>query len=289
MVDRAKERPMATSPRPIPRPVAQAGSVSTSPRPPERPMTSSPIPPANPAQAVPNSATAPCCWCTSHTKDVSGHGSTYVLSTQHPNHAIKFRLRVDFVANEVVISRVLKWGTVDPTVTAAERETIKNALTTATPTVLSNQFSLKVTDSSCSPADKILPIRFKLVWERLHTPADLTVNLYPSTYWANANGTEINLATTDAGPGLSVLPHEFLHTVGQVDEYLYTTGTTASAAYHRANGPSQTVAIPQTNIMGTDSNFTLLPRFFWFVEIEAQQLLRSASGLGKAAIICEIV
>lgn len=41
--------------------------------------------------------------------------------------------------------------------------------------------------------------------------------------------------------------------------------------------------------MATSGSFSMQKRFLYFVEIEAQELLRSSAGLGKAGITCEVV
>jgi hypothetical protein len=252
--------------------------------------TSTPADAGGAAAGAPASATTPCCWCTRHEKQVSEHGSIYVLSTQHPNQQVKFKIVVDLTGNEVVISRVLGWGTVAAAVTEAEKTAVKTGLTSGTSGHWSGKYRLKIKDPACSPAEKTLPIRFSLTWAGAGETADLSVNLIPGPSRSSASGTRMNLDTKDTENNGYTLSHEFGHTVGQVDEYLYAAGTPATAAYKRADGTSITITFPTSgNIMVTSGNLTFLPRFFYFVEIEAQKLLRSAAGLGRAGITCEIV
>lgn len=100
----------------------------------------------------------------------------------------------------------------------------------------------------------------------------------------------MNLDVEDVKGGNYTLAHEFGHTLGQVDEYLYGSATTGSVDYKRADGTFIRAMLPQSgNIMSTSGNLTFKPRFYYFIEIEAQKLLRSAQGLGKAGVRCEIV
>lgn len=263
-----------------------------------------PIPPGEPLKPLPPTETlspiapsgpvitaAPCCWCKVFDKDISVHGSKYVLSTQHPNHQVKYHLNVDLIAGIVTISRVLDWGAVDAAVTEAEKTAIRAGLIGVVPRLLSNKYTLVVTDPSCNPATKTMQIVFRLRWASATAgAANLKINLAPGPRRSTASGTHMNLDTQDTANGNFTLAHEFLHTIGQVDEYRYTAGATVSAAYHRANGSSTTIALPPPsgNMMATATNLTLQPRFFWFVEIEVQELLRSAGGLGKTGITCKV-
>lgn len=247
--------------------------------------------PANGAPSGPVGASAPCCWCKKIEKAISVHGSTYALSTQHPNHQVSYHLTVDLVGNEIIISRVMKWGSVTASITPAEKQAVRTGLTQATSAMWSNKRKLKITDTACNPREKTLPIRFKLYWEgETSRAADLTVNLVPGPSRSSASGRLMNLDTLDIEDAHYTLGHEFAHTLGQVDEYPYARGATVSADYFRANAPKVTISIPQTgNIMSDYGNHTMLDRFFWFVEIEVQKLLRSAEGLGRAGITCEVV
>jgi hypothetical protein len=252
--------------------------------------SSTPADAGGPSAGVPADAVTPCCWCTKHEKNVSEHGSIYVLSTQHPNHAVKFKLTVDLTANEVILSRVLKWGTIAAGVTEAQKTAIKTGLTTNAAAAWTGKYSLKITDAACTPPTKSLPIKFVITWDDAGTSGDLTVDLKPGPSVSSADGTVMNLDTLDVNNGGYTLAHEFGHSVGQVDEYLYSGVAAATAAYKRANGTTETITLPTSgNIMVTSGSFTFLPRFFYSIEIEAQKLLRSGAGLGRAAITCEIV
>lgn len=255
-----------------------------------------PVPPSttlSPTAPVgPVITAAPCCWCKVFSKKVSVHGSKYVLSTQHPNHAVQYHLKIDLIAGIVTISRVLGWGVVEPAVTKSEKAAIKAGLIGAVPTLLSNKFSLEVRDDSCQPKTKTLQIRFRLDWQSSKTgPADLKVNLVAGSHISSADGGEMNLDAMDTEENHYTLAHEFMHTIGQVDEYLYNGTAAQSASYKRADGTSKTFPIPSaaSNMMKDFASMVLFRRFFWFVEIEAQELLRSGAGLGKANIRCRIV
>ncbi|MEP3347737.1 MAG: hypothetical protein ABJN34_05135 [Litoreibacter sp.] len=230
---------------------------------------------------------APCCWCRVFNTDVNAHGSTYVLSTQHPNFNLSYKLKIDFIANQVVVSRILGWGSVDPGISQADKDAVQQALASAVPTFLSNNYKLKVTDPSCAPGFKELPIRFEISWSG--TPS-IRVNLLPGPSRSTASGTVMNLDTHDTQENNFTLTHELMHTFGQVDEYMYGSGTSASAEYHRADGTSVTITYPHTNpnLMSARSH-NLEARLFWFVEIEAQKFLRSATGLGRTGVTCEVV
>lgn len=230
---------------------------------------------------------APCCWCKTFDTDVTAHGSTYVLSSQHPNFNVSYQLKIDFIGNQVVVSRILGWGSVDASISQADKDAVQQALASAVPAFLSNNYKLKVTDPSCTPGFKELPIRFAISWSG--TPS-VRVNLVPGPSRSTASGTVMNLDTQDTLENNFTLIHELMHTFGQVDEYLYGSGTSATAEYHRADGTSTTITFPHTNpnLMSARSH-TLVERLFWFVEIEAQKFLRSAAGLGKPGITCEVV
>ncbi|MGL5012531.1 MAG: hypothetical protein ACRC6I_21905 [Paracoccaceae bacterium] len=253
--------------------------------------TSTPAQAGGAAAATPANATTLCCWCDKFEKQVAAHGSTYVLSSQHPNHNVKFKLTVDFIGGEVVITRVLKWGTVAAAVTDAEKAAIRTGLTSTVSTIWSGKYRLKVTDATCNPTTKTLPIRFRLAWEGTGgAVADMSINLVVGPKTSAASGTFMNLDTKDVENGGYTLAHEFGHTLGQVDEYMYGTATSGTADYKRANGTKVTITLPQTgNLMSTAKNMSFKQRFYYFIEIEAQKLLRSASGLGKAGVTCEIV
>lgn len=234
----------------------------------------------------------PCCWCKKYETDVNTHGSVYVLATQHPNFSIDYRLTVNMISLEVVVSTVLAWGTVDPTVTKAEQAAIRTSLLSAVPAFLSRKHKLEVKDPSCAPSTKQFNIRFEVLWNGTGgRSADLTVNLLKGPGRSGATGSYMNVHTTDTADAGFVLAHELMHTLGMVDEYPYSTPPPAiSAEYHRADGTSTTIAIPQTgNIMSTHASTTVLKRHYWFIEIEAQKFLRSAAGLGRATIECKII
>jgi hypothetical protein len=236
---------------------------------------------------APADAVTPCCWCTRYEKNVAEHARIWVLSTQHPNGQKKFKLTVDLTANEVVVTTTFQWGAVDAAVTAAEKTAIQNGLTSTTASAWSGKYSLKVVDPACTPTTKTLPIRFVLSF--VASGADLTVKLKPGPATSDVTGSVMNLDTKDTEESSYTLIHEYGHTLGQADEYLYSGVTTGSIAYKRADGTTTTITLPATgNLMGSRT-ISFVPRYFYFIEIEAQKLLRSAAGLGRAAITCEIV
>ena len=67
---------------------------------------------------------APCFWCKTFDTDVTAHGSTYVLSTQHPNFNVSYQLKIDFIGNQVVVSRILGWGSVDASISQADKDAV---------------------------------------------------------------------------------------------------------------------------------------------------------------------
>jgi hypothetical protein len=250
--------------------------------------SSTPADAGGPSAGVPANAVAPCCWCNKFEKNVSEHGSIWVLPTQHPNDPIKFKLTVDLTANEVVVEVKFKWNTVAATVTPAQKTAIQNGLTSTVASAWSGKYSLKVVDAACTPTTKTLPIRFVLSF--VTSGEDIKVNLIPGPGRSDVTGDVMSLHSTDTGNGGYVLIHEFGHTIGQADEYFYAGVTAGSIAYKRADGTTTTITLAQNdNLMSTDQNMTFKPRFFYFIGIEAQKLLRSGAGLGRAAITCEIV
>jgi hypothetical protein len=213
------------------------------------------------------------------------------VSSQHANHRVKFTLTVDLAGNEVVVTSSLKWDAVDPAVPAEEKAAIRSGLITSVMAICSGRFQLKVTDPACNPTTRILNIRFRVRWEEPGSaPTDLLINLVPGPAESGVISGMMLLDTEDAKNGGQVLAHEFLHTLGQIDEYMYGGATSGTADYHRADGSTETVTLPQTgNIMATAGSVAFVPRLYYFIEIEAQKLLRSASGLGRAGVTCEIV
>jgi hypothetical protein len=237
---------------------------------------------------APASAVAPCCWCDTFVKNVSEHGSIWVLSTQYPNDPIKFKMTVNLAANELVIETKFKWNTVDASVTTAEKTAIQNGLTSTVASAWSGKYGLKVVDPACTPTTKTLAIRFVITF--VTSGGDASVNLLPGTGGSNVVPGLMTVHATDTIDGAYVLIHEYGHIIGLADEYFYAGNTTGSVAYKRADGTTTTITLPQNdNVMSTYGNMNFKPRFFYIVEIEAQKLLRSGAGLGRAAITCEIV
>ncbi|MCU0800485.1 MAG: M64 family metallopeptidase [Rhodobacteraceae bacterium] len=251
-------------------------------------------PTSTPAQAgganagAPANAVTPCCWCDTFVKKVSEHGSIWVLSTQHTNFPIKFTMTVDLAGNEVVIEVKFKWNTVYAAVTAAQKAAVQTGMTSIAASAWSGKYGVKVVDPACTPPTKTLAIRF--VASFVTSGEDILVDLLPGPGTSSVGLGLMTLHATDTVDAGYVFIHEFGHTFGLDDEYFYPGNTTGSVAYKRANGTTTTITLPQNdNVMSTYGDMNLKPRFFYFVEIEAQKLLRSGAGLGRAAITCEIV
>ncbi|MCU0911503.1 MAG: hypothetical protein MUE98_09220 [Rhodobacteraceae bacterium] len=240
---------------------------------------------------TPSGGTGTCCWCTAHTKDVSRMDSDYVTSTQISPVRIKWHLKIDFPGNTVTVTTVFKWGTIARGVTEAHKTAIKDALKNRVTAVWSNNYSLKVTDATCNPTEKTIPIRFRILWDDETTIGhhyNANVKVGPAT--SDITGFEANFDTLDTDNNSYTLCHEYGHTLGLHDEYFYGSNTSGTVTYKRANGTTEAITLPQSgNMMATSGDFTMKKRFQYFVEIEAQELLRSAAGLGKAGITCEVV
>jgi hypothetical protein len=65
--------------------------------------------------------------------------------------------------------------------------------------------------------------------------------------------------------------------------------TAATINYNRADGSATTIVLPQPGDLMGSRAITFKPRYFYFIEIEAQKLLRSGAGLGRAGITYEII
>ena len=215
----------------------------------------------------------------------------YVASTQISPVGIKWHLTVNLPGNEVIVTSVFKWGTIASGVTDAHKTAIKDALKARVPAVWSNKADLKITDATCTPPEKTLPIRFRVLWDDETTIGHhYTVNLKVGPATSDVTGSQMNLDTLDTDNNSYTICHEYGHTLGLADEYLYAGHSSATLTYKRASGTHETQTLPKSgNIMATSGNFNMLKRFQYFVEIEAQELLRSSAGLGKAGITCEVV
>jgi hypothetical protein len=198
---------------------------------------------------------------------------------------------VNLPGNQVLVTTVFKWGTIASGVTEAQKTAIKDGLKNRVPAVWGNKFDLKITDATCTPTEKTLPIRFRVLWDDETTIGHhYTANLAVGPATSDITGSNANFDTLDTDDNSYTLCHEYGHTVGLADEYLYRGQTSATVVYKRADGTTESLTLPESgNIMATSGNFVVLKRHLFFVEIEAQELLRSGDGLGKAGITCQVV
>ena len=200
---------------------------------------------------------------------------------------MRFKFDVRLAGGEVVVSFVCKWNTVegDPPLTQAMKTEIKDALTTTVPTFWSNQHSLKIADPICG--EKTLPIRVKVTWDDSGANA-IAVNLQKAERRSSAHALSMNLDyDDDIKDNAWVLKHEFGHVLANHDEYHYAGKTAESITLKRANGSTETLNLePPANVMITPGSTKVEKRHLYFVEIEAQELLRRKSGRN---ITCEIV
>lgn len=217
--------------------------------------------------------------------------TAYVTSTQIGAFNGKYHLTVDLVGSRIVVTTVLKWGTIQSGISAADQAKIQAAFTTTTAGRWSGKAKLKIEDSTCSPKSKTLPIDFKILWDKASKISPhFSVNLKKGPARSNVTGSVINIDTLDLNNNAYTVSHEYGHTLGLHDEYRYVAATAASVTYKRADGTTSTLALTQpANHMSVSGDFTFLDRFFYFLEIEVQELLRSSKGLKKAGITCTIV
>jgi type VI secretion system secreted protein VgrG len=198
-------------------------------------------------------------------------------------------LEANLAAGNITITSIFKWGVVAADITAAEKA---NTITQFKAKVAgwSNRFNLKVVDPVCG--EKTLPIRFRLLWNPDDTTdaAPYSVNLSRTYPRAGVTGWSIDMGydtSVTAHSGWE-LAHEYGHTLCLPDEYFYAGVTAATVAYKKADTSTESVALEPAanNIMKTHGDTTYLKRFFYFVEIEAQELLRSKSGRN---VTCNVV
>jgi hypothetical protein len=238
-------------------------------------------------------ATQPCplCvyWNKDHRIDYSGPDSKFVSSTQISPVSVGFALEANLAAGNITITSIFKWGTVAADVTAVQKaDTI--AKFKAKVAGWGGRFNMKIMDPVCGV--KTLPIRFRLLWSPDDTSdtAPYQVNLYKTYPRAGVTGSNIDIGyDSDVIPNSAwVLAHEYGHTLCLQDEYFYAGVTSATVAYKRAAGTTENIALEPSsgNIMFKDGDTTYLKRFYYFAEIEAQELLRRESGRD---VTCEIV
>lgn len=254
----------------------------------------SPTPPtAGAGGAHPGCTTQPCphCvyWNEDHQTDYSGRDSKFVTSTQISPVDVGFRLEANLAAGNITITSTFKWGTVAADVTNAQKA---DTITKFKSKVASwgNRFRMKIVDPICG--EKTLPVRFRLRWSPDDTTdtAPYSVNLYKTHPRAGVTGWDVDIGyDSDVTPDSAwVLAHEYGHTLCLQDEYFYAGVTSATVTYKKANGTTERITLEPSsgNIMFTHANTTYLKRFYLFIAIETQELLRRESGRN---VTCEIV
>ncbi len=224
-----------------------------------------------------------------HRVDYNGPDSKFITSTQIAATNVAFRLEVNVARRKAVITSIFKWGTIGAGVTNRQKKrTIRKFKAQARS--WSGKYRLKVIDPVCG--NKTLSVKFRLLW----SPGDTTdrapynVNLYTTYPRAGVTGWNINIGYTSdvvANRGWA-LAHEYGHTLCLADEYFYAGVTSATVTYKKADTTTQAVALepPGSNIMKTDGSRRFKKRFYYFIAIEAQALLRTKSGRN---VSCEIV
>ena len=249
-----------------------------------------PVPkkPDNPVE--PCSCTEECnYWREDHVVDYNGQDTKFVTSTQIGAAAAAFRLTAGLASGKLTITSIFDWGTVAANVTEAERAATIAAFKAQVAT-WSGHFSLKVVDPVCG--EKTLPIEYKLLWSPDDTAdaAMFHVNLFKTFPRAAVTGTNIDIGyDSDVTPdGGWVMAHEYGHTVCLPDEYFYGGVTSATVVYKKANGSTESITLEPTSpsIMQIHADRTFKKRFFYFIEVEAQELLRAKSGRDD---VCSIV
>ena len=228
-------------------------------------------------------------WRQNHQTDYNGPDSKYVTSTQIAPVDVAFRLEARLAGGRIRITSIFKWGTVAADVTnAQQRRTIRRFK--ARVSAWSGRYRLKITDPDCG--ERTLPIQFRLLWSPDDTgdAAPYNVNLQKTHPQAAVTGWDVDIGyDSDVQPdGGWVLQHEYGHTLCLPDEYFYSAVTSATVTYNKADGSTESVTIEPllNNIMKTHANRRYRKRFFYFVEIEAQELLRRESGHN---VTCEVV
>ncbi len=254
------------------------------------------VEPDPPAPKEPDDPVEPCVckeeckyWREDHVVDFNGQDTKFVTSTQLGAASAAFRLTAGLASGKLKITSIFDWGTVAADVTAAEQaDTITQFK--AQVATWSGHHSLKVVDPVCG--ETTLPIEYDLLWSPDDTAdaAVFHVNLYKTFPRAGVTGSNVDIGyDSDVTPdGGWVLAHEYGHTVCLPDEYFYAGVTAATLAYKRADGSTESVTLEPAaaSIMQIHGDRTHFPRFFYFIEVEAQELLRAKSG---RAVVCRIV
>jgi hypothetical protein len=236
--------------------------------------------------------TCPQCdyWHQDHTKEIEASTDKYRTSTQSAARTKKYRFNGNLASGNITITLIFKLGTIDAALTAEQRAKIVADFKAVVGPAWSNKHSIKVTDPICG--EKTLPVLFNVLWNPDDT-ADThhyTVNVTTAPITANVSGSVISLNYADdvVADGGWVMTHEFGHTWGLPDEYFYSGVTAATITYKRADGTTEQITLEPSDdsIMRSHANTTILKRFFYLIEIEAQELFRSKSGRD---VICEVV
>lgn len=223
-----------------------------------------------------------------HKSDFSGADTKFCTSTQIGASNVAFTLRIQLARNRVTVVSRFRWGSVANDITKKEK---KRTIYTFKRKVRkwSYKFKLKVIDPECGT--RTMPIRFQLLWNPRDTSVAAThrVNMVRNMNRAAVTGFVVDIGYNDVTNDHGwVLAHEYGHTVALPDEYFYTAGGPASVVYKKADGSTDSFALEPAgrNIMRSHASNKYLKRHFYFVAIEAQELLRQKTGRN---VTCEIV
>lgn len=228
-------------------------------------------------------------WRKTHKSDYNGPDSKFVTSTQISPVSVAFRLEVNIVRRKLRIISVFKWGTVASDVNKRQkRRTIR--MFKAKVAAWSGRYKMKIVDPECGK--KTMPIMFRLQWspDDTKSSAPYKVNLYKTFPRAAVTGWDVDIGhDSDVVPNAGwVLQHEYGHTLCLPDEYFYGAVTSATVVYKKADGSNKSITLEpaNNNIMRTHASWRFRKRFFYFVAVEAQELLRQKSGRN---VTCEII
>jgi len=227
-------------------------------------------------------------WSEDHSTEVSRSMNDYAVSSQHSGFTRQYRFAANLSSDEIMITLILEWGSLGPGLTEAHKRAIQNALKTDCASAWSNQHSVRVTDPICG--EKTLPIKFQVLWKPDDTSDSrhYRINLTKS---GTRSGVNDDYADFDHDDGLAnnswVLKHEFGHLFLLPDEYFYSGVSSATITYQLADGTTQVVTLePSSGIMKARGDLNFHQRYYYFTALEAQALLRTASGRN---VVCAIV
>jgi type VI secretion system secreted protein VgrG len=219
--------------------------------------------------------------------EIDTQDDRYTVSSQIGSARTKYRFGGNLASGNITITFVLKWGTIGATVTEAMKAAVKSALQTQVTAAWSGKANLRVTDPVCG--EKTLPINFRILWNPGDTTdaEHFTVDLEKEPRRSSVAFPKFTLDhDADLNDEAWTLKHEFGHGFGGQDEYFYSGVTSATIQYKRADGTSETITLePAASLMQTRGNTTVEKRFLYFVEIEAQKLLREKSGRN---VVCKV-